>query len=196
MKILGHVISSERIQPIAKRVKDPKNLKSTDCKRDVTNVRRCLGFSSCYIKNLHVDSKPFYNLITDSTSFQWTEEHEKIFHMIKDRIMEDTILAIPSTEYLFKILVDSSNAGTGYMLIQQFPDRNGSYPSILEFLIKQNRKCQHSTLNCVGMSQICKHMRILIFDLLFLYICIVTINPSSIYGDANDSYPTAAYIRL
>ena len=61
-------------------------------------VLGCLGFYSRYIKNLHVDSKPFYDLIRDSTSFHWTEEHENIFQMIKDRISEDTILAIPSTE--------------------------------------------------------------------------------------------------
>ena len=81
-----------------------------------------LEFYSCYIKNLHVDSKHFYDLISDSTSFHWTEEHEKIFQMIKDRISEDTILAIPSTEYPFHIHVDSSNVGTGCILIQQFPE--------------------------------------------------------------------------
>ena len=112
VKFLGHVISSEGIQPIAKRVKDLKNLKSPESKRDVMRILGCLEFYSCYIKNLHVDSKPFYDLIRDSTSFHWTEEHEKIFQMIKDRISEDTILAIPSTEYTFHIHVDSSNVGT------------------------------------------------------------------------------------
>ena len=57
VKFLGHVISSAGIQPIAKRVKDLKNLKSPECKRDVLKVLGCLGFCSCYNKNLHVDSK-------------------------------------------------------------------------------------------------------------------------------------------
>ena len=122
VKFLGHVISSEGIQPIAKRVKDLKSLKSPESKRDVMRILGSLGFYGCYIKNLHVDSKPFYDLIRDSTSFHWTEEHEKIFQMIKDRISEDTILAIPSTEYPFHIHVDSSNVGTGCVLIQQFPE--------------------------------------------------------------------------
>ena len=119
---MGHVISSEGMQPIAKRVKDLKNLKSLESKRDVMKCLGCLRFYSCYIKNLHVDSKPIYDLSRYSTSFHWTEEHEKIFQMIKDRISEDTILAIPSTEYPFHIHVASSNAGTGYILIQQFPE--------------------------------------------------------------------------
>ena len=122
VKFLGHVISSEGIQPIAKWVEDLKNLKSPECKRDVMKMLGCLGFYSCYIKNIHLDCKLFYHLIRDSTSFRWTGEHEKIFQMIQDRISEDTILAIPSTEYRFHNHVDSSNVGTGCILIQQFPE--------------------------------------------------------------------------
>ena len=85
-------------------------------------VLGCLGFDSCYIKNLHVDSEPFNDLIRDSTTFRWTEEHEKNFQMIKDRISEDTILAIASTEHPFHIHLDPSNLETGCILIQQFPE--------------------------------------------------------------------------
>ena len=122
VKFLGHVVSSEGIQPIAKRVKDLKNLKSPECKREFMKMLGCLGFCSCYIKNFHVDSKPFYDLIRDSTSFRWTDEHEKIFQLIEDRISEDTILAIPTTDYPFHIHVDSSSVGTRCILIQQFPE--------------------------------------------------------------------------
>ena len=179
VKFLGHVISSEGIQPIAKWVKDLKNRKSLESKRDVMKILGCLGFYSCYIKNLHVDSKPFYDLIRDSTSFHWSEEHEKIFQMIKDRISEDTILAIPSTDYPFLIHVDSSNVGTRCILIQHFLEESGSSHSILVFLIKQNRSCLHSSGNYVGWSQRYKLMSVTILDLLFQYTCIVTINPSS-----------------
>ena len=122
VKFPGHVISPEGMQPIAKRVKDLKNLKSPECKRDVMKVLGCLASYSCYIKNLHVDSQPFYDLIKDSTSFHWTDEHEKLFQSIKDRISEDTRLAVPSKDYPFHIHVDSSNVGTGCILIQQFPE--------------------------------------------------------------------------
>ena len=55
-------------------------------------------------------------------SFHWTHEHEKLFQSIKDRISEDTTLAVPSTDYPFHIHVDSSNVGTGCILIEQFPE--------------------------------------------------------------------------
>ena len=122
MKFLGHVILSDGIQPIANRARDLRNLKSPECKRDDMKLLGCLEFYSCYIKNLNEESKPFYDLIRDSAPIHWTEEHEKVFQMIKDRISEDAILAIPSTEYPFHIHVDSSNVGTGYILKQKFPE--------------------------------------------------------------------------
>ena len=85
-------------------------------------VLGCLGIHSWYIKNLHVDSQPFYDLTKDSTPFQWTHEHQKLFQSIKDRISEDTILAVPSIDYPFHINMDSSNVGSGCILIQQFPE--------------------------------------------------------------------------
>ena len=87
-------------------------------------VLGCVGFSSCYIKNLHLDSQPFYELITDSTPFHWTHKHEKLFQSIKDRISEDTNLAVPSTDHPFQIHMDSSNVGTRCILIQKFPEGN------------------------------------------------------------------------
>ena len=166
VKFLGHVISSGGIQPIAQRVKDLKNLTSPECERDFMKVLGCHGLYSCYIKNVHVDSKTFYGLVRDSTLIHWTEESEKIVQLIKDRISQD-MLAIPSTAFPFRINGDSFNVGAGCILIQQFPGKNGSYPSIPEFLIKQNRKYQHSTGICVGLCQLWKLMSYTLLDLPF-----------------------------
>ena len=99
-----------------------KNLKSPERKRDVLKIIGCHGSYSCYIKNLHVDSQLFNDLIKDFTPFQWTPEHEKLFQSIKDRISEDTNIAAPSTNYPFHIHVDSSNIVTGGILIKQLPE--------------------------------------------------------------------------
>ena len=122
VKFFGHVISPDGIQPIAKRVKALKNLKSREYKSDVVKVLSYLEFYSCYIKILRVDSQQFYDLIKDSTSFLWTDEHESLFQSIRDGISEDTILAVPSTNYLFHIHVDTSDVGTSCVLIQTFQE--------------------------------------------------------------------------
>ena len=54
----------------------------------------------------HVDSQHFYDLIKDSSPFHWTHDHEKLLQSTRDRISEDTILAVPSTDYPFHLHVD------------------------------------------------------------------------------------------
>ena len=112
VKFFGHVIFPDGIQIIAKRVKDLKNLKLPESERNDMKILGFLGFYSCYIKNLFVDSEAFYDLIKDSTPFHWTHEHGKLLQSVKDRINEGTILAVPATDFPFHIHVDSSNVGT------------------------------------------------------------------------------------
>ena len=81
----------------------------------------CRVFRSCYIKNFHVDSQAFYDLIKDLTPFHWTHGHEKLFQSTKNRISEDTVLAVPSNDNPFHIQVDSLSVGGGRIVIQQFP---------------------------------------------------------------------------
>ena len=99
VKFLGHAISEQGIQQVAKRVKDLQNLKSPESKRNVMKVLGCLDFYSCYINNLNVDCQPFYEIRKYTTPFKWTDQHKVLFKEIKTRICEDTILAVPSTEY-------------------------------------------------------------------------------------------------
>ena len=121
VQFLGHIVCDKGIQPVAKKVQDLNNLKSPENKRHVMRILGSLGFYSTFIKNLHTDSKPFYELLRYDVPFKWTKEHKKLVQNIKDRISEETILAVPKTRYPFHIHVDSSSIGTGSILVQEFP---------------------------------------------------------------------------
>ena len=188
VKFLGHVISPDGIQSIAKRVDALRNLKSPQSKRGAMNVLGCLGFYSCYIKNLHVDGQPFCDLIKDPTPFHWTEEHEALFNSIKERIHKDTVLAVPSTDYPFHIHVDSSNVGTGCFLIQSSLRERELSRLTLEYLTRQNKKCPLFIENFVESYQLSRHMNTTLLDHHFPSISIVIINQFFTYVDAKDNY--------
>ena len=80
---MEHVVGKDGMQPVKKQVADLEALKSPENKRDVMRVLGCLGFYGMYIKNLHVDCKPFYDLTRTETKFVWTTEHEKMFNALK-----------------------------------------------------------------------------------------------------------------
>ena len=157
VKFLGHVISPDGIQPIAKRVDALRNLKSPQSKRDVMKILGCLGFYRCYITNLHVDSQPFYDSIKDSTPFHWTEDHEKLFNSNKERIHKDTVLAVSSTDHPFHIHVHSSKVGTDGILIQQFPEGKRILSFNSRVFHKAEQKCPLFTENYVESYQLSRH---------------------------------------
>ena len=140
-----HVISPDGIQPKAKRVDALANLKLPQSKRDAMKMLGCLGFYSCYIRNLHVDSQHFFDLIKNSTVIHWKENHKKLFNSIKERIDKDTGLAVPSTDYPFHIHADSSNVGTSCILIQQLSEgkRNISFNSPIFHKAEQKMSTLH-----------------------------------------------------
>ena len=151
-------------------------------------VLGCLGFYSCYIKNLHVDSQPFYELIKDTTPFTWTDQHEELFKEINSRISEDTTLAVPSTKYLFHIRVDSSNVGAGCILVQQFPagKRIVSFNSRVFDNAEQEMSTLHQEL--CGIVSALKRMNIISSDHPYQSISTVITNPYSVFGEEKDSY--------
>ena len=99
VQLPDHIVSDKGIRSVAKRVQDLKNLKNPEKKRDVMRVLGTLGFYSTFLKNLHVHSKPFYDLLKDDVPFKWTKDHENVFQNIEKRITEETILAVPNPKY-------------------------------------------------------------------------------------------------
>ena len=120
---IGHVVSDKGIRPVAKKVEDLKNMKSPENRRVVMRILGSLGFYSIFIKDLHVDSKPFDEILRDDVPFKWTRELEKLFQNIRDRISEETILTVPNPKYPFHFHVESSSIGTGSFLVHGFSIR-------------------------------------------------------------------------
>ena len=105
-----------------------------------------LGFHSTFVKKLHVGSKPFYDLLKDNVSYKWTKGHKKLLENFKKRISEETILAVPNPKYQFHIHVDSSNIGTGSILVQEFP--SGKRLVLFNSRVFTKDEQKMSTLHC------------------------------------------------
>ena len=149
-----------------------------------------LGFYNCYIKNLHVDGQPFYELIKDTTPFKWTDQDEELRKQIKTWISGDTLLAVPSIEHSFHIHIDSSNAGTGCLLVQQFPEGKGIVSLILEFSITLNRRCQPSIVKYMRWYLQYKRLYIIFLAHFFRSISSLITNQLVASGEETDNNPT------
>ena len=74
------------------------------------------------IEKLHINLKPFKDLLHENTPWSWTTEHETLFHNLKNALTTDTELSIPNTRHPF-FTVDASLIGLGNVLFQ-FKENN------------------------------------------------------------------------
>ena len=122
VKFLGHGISKGTLSPITSRIADIQNLKTPESKTDVLSVLGAMGFYANYVINHHIDAKPLYDLVKNKTNFECLDSHQQVFDKLKAKFVHDISVAIPNPKYPFHIHADSSNLGTGSILIQQFPE--------------------------------------------------------------------------
>jgi len=91
----------------------------------VTAVSAFLGTTRYYrvfIKDFSIISLPLYELLKKDTPFEWTDERQQAFEMMKDRLMTEPILALPSDTGQYVLDTDASDRGLGAVLSKRTAD--------------------------------------------------------------------------
>lgn len=104
---------------------NPENTdKIRNCKSliNVKQVRSALGMMGYYRKFLKDYAKiaqPLNNLLKKDTKFNWTEDCEQAFTVLKSKLIEAPIFRYPLFDKEFALAVDSSQYSIGYVLSQE-----------------------------------------------------------------------------
>ena len=118
VKLLGHEIGYNTIKPIHSKIAAIHKIPSPTGKIALMSFIGAFTFYTKFIDNLHINLKPFYNLLHENTIWKWTDEHERLFQKLKMSLTSETELTIPNTKHPFFITVDASLIGLGAVLFQ------------------------------------------------------------------------------
>ena len=118
VKFLGHEIGDNTIKPIRSKIAAKHKIPSPTGKNALLSFIGALNFYTKFIEKLHINFKPFYDLIHETTPWKWTEEHERLFQTLKTSPTSDTALTISNKKHPFLITVDASLIGLGAVLFQ------------------------------------------------------------------------------
>ena len=190
VKFLGHVISENTLSPVISRTDDIRNLKTPESKTDVLSVLGAMGFYSNYVINFHIDAKPLYDLTRGDVNFKWEEEHENVFNILKEKFAHDISLAIPKANYPFHIHADSSNLGTGCILIQQFPDRKRIVSANSRVFDKAEQKMSPQHRELCGIISALQTYEFYLIGSHFPYISFAITGQYCFYGLGADNFRT------
>ena len=116
VKFLGHEIGYNTIKPIHSKIAAIHKIPSPTGKVALMSFIGALNFYTKFIEKLHINLKPFYDLLHENTPWKWTDEHESLFQKLKMSLTSETELTIPNTKHPFFITVDASLIGLGAVL--------------------------------------------------------------------------------
>ena len=118
VKFFGYEIGYNTIKPIHSIIAAIHKIHSPTGKFALMSFIGALNFHTNFIEKLHINLKPFYDLLHENTPWKWTDEHESLFQKLKMSLTSETELTIPNTKHPFFITVDASLIGLGAVLFQ------------------------------------------------------------------------------
>ena len=118
VKFLGHEIGDNTIKPIHSKNAANHKITSPTGKVALMSFIGARNFYTKFIEKLHINLKPFYDLLHENTPWKWTDEHESLFQKLKMSLTSETDFTIPNTNHPFFITVDASLIGLGAVLFQ------------------------------------------------------------------------------
>ena len=96
VKFLGHEIGYKTIKPIHSKIAAIHKIPSPNGKVALMSFIGALNFYTKFIEKLHINLKPFYDLLHENTPWKWTDEHESLFQKLKMSLTSETELTIPN----------------------------------------------------------------------------------------------------
>jgi hypothetical protein len=116
---LGFVISSNELKMDPEKVKEIKEWSSP---RNIFEVRSLHGLANFYRKFIRnfggICASMMDTVKKIHKSFHWTEEEEKSFKFLKEKIIGQPVLVLPDFSKTFQVRCDASGFAIGVVLSQ------------------------------------------------------------------------------
>ncbi|GJR61171.1 putative nucleotidyltransferase, ribonuclease H [Tanacetum coccineum] len=119
VKFLGHVIDSSGIHVDPAKIEAVKNWASPTTPSEIRQFLGLAGYYRRFIKRFSKIAKPMTELTQKNQKFDWGEEQEEAFQLLKQKLCAAPILALPEGSEDFVVYCDASIKGLGAVLMQR-----------------------------------------------------------------------------
>ncbi|GJV48563.1 putative reverse transcriptase domain-containing protein [Tanacetum coccineum] len=119
VKFLGHVIDSRGIHVDPAKTEAVKNWASPTTPSEIRQFLGLAGYYRRFIEGFSKIAKPMTELTQKNQKFDWGEEQEEAFQLLKQKLCAAPILALPKGSKKFVVYCDASIKGLGAVLMQR-----------------------------------------------------------------------------
>ncbi|GJS31025.1 putative reverse transcriptase domain-containing protein, partial [Tanacetum coccineum] len=119
IKFLGHVIDSSSIHVDPAKIEAVKNWASPTTPSEIRQFLGLEGYYRRFIEGFSKIAKPMTELMQKNQKFDWGEEQEEAFQLLKQKLCVAPILALPEGSKDFVVYCNASIKGLGAVLMQR-----------------------------------------------------------------------------
>ena len=119
LEYLGYWITRKGIQPLPKKVLAITNIKTPTTTKQVRSFVGMINYyRDMWIRRSEILA-PLTKLCSKGVKFEWTDEQQKAFELIKKLVSQEILLAYPDFNELFEIHTDASDYQLGAVISQK-----------------------------------------------------------------------------
>ncbi|GJY86787.1 reverse transcriptase domain-containing protein [Tanacetum coccineum] len=119
VQFLGHLIDSQGLHVDPAKIEAVKNWTSPTTPTEVRQFLGLAGYYRRFIEGFSKIAKPLTKLTQKNKNYIWSEEQELAFQLLKQKLYEAPILALPEGNDNFVVYCDASLQGLGAVLMQR-----------------------------------------------------------------------------
>ncbi|XP_073120481.1 uncharacterized protein [Henckelia pumila] len=149
IEFLGHIVLAKGIEVDPAKIEAIKNWVTP---KNATEIRSFLGLAGYYRRFIQDFSKialPLMLLTRKSVKFEWSDQCEKSFLELKEKLMTAPVLAIPKGIGRFVIYTNASKYGLGAVLMQDGKELIVDFERLRLEVIEPMEMCTISALTMV-----------------------------------------------
>ncbi|MCQ7850991.1 reverse transcriptase, partial [Salmonella enterica] len=115
---LGHVVSGDGIKVDPKKTDVIRNWPRPLTPSDIRSFLGLAGYYRRFVNGFCSIASPMTKLTQKKAKFEWTDECERSFQTLKDKLVSAPILSLPDGLEGFVVYCDASRVGLGCVLMQ------------------------------------------------------------------------------
>ena len=122
VKYLGHIVGQGRVRPLDAKIQTIAKFPIPTSRKELARFLGMAGYYRNFCLNFSDIAAPLTNLLSKKVKFVWTDDCQMAFDKVKLLLQKSPVLKSPDYEKPFKLIIDSSDVGTGSVLVQEASD--------------------------------------------------------------------------
>ena len=122
VKYLGHIVGQGQVRPLDAKIQTIVIYPIPTSRKELARFLGMAGYYRNFCLNFSDIAAPLTNLLSKKVKFVWTDDCQMAFDKVKLLLQKSPVLKSPDYEKPFKLIIDSSDVGTGSVLVQEASD--------------------------------------------------------------------------